>query len=161
MSGHKEPYHTMPWVANRILLPDTGRCDLSCNVWKPGLDLMSETQFSRLDWRPSKQRSTYPRVRDWGGQKQANPAFLEAGRRYGLGSPGNNRRCCRDDCNGFAVRESEYCRRHGGGRAAAFARPYVIGANWAKRLATGFRHRPAAVEAVEAVEASDTGRSSP
>jgi hypothetical protein len=40
---------------------------------------MSESQFSRLDWRAGKRRRTQPRVRDYGGQKEATRRIAPAG----------------------------------------------------------------------------------
>jgi hypothetical protein len=84
---------------------------------------MSETQFTRLDWRPSRKRASRPRSLPWGGQKQAPAAFLAAARASGFGTPGNDTRCAH--CRRFAMRESGLCRFHNGPRLAMAARPYV------------------------------------
>jgi hypothetical protein len=84
---------------------------------------MSDTHFTALDWRPSRKRASYPRVRSWGGQKQANAAFLaQSGSVAGFGS-GKHRLC--DHCGRVAVREATVCRWHGGGKIAAQSRPYA------------------------------------
>jgi hypothetical protein len=91
---------------------------------------MSETQFTKLDWRPGKRRRTQPRVRCYGGQKEA-PAGLIAARKFvGLGTPAA-RRCKRiaastgKPCRHPAMRGSDYCLSHGGAAAASRQRPYV------------------------------------
>lgn len=101
---------------------------------------MSETHFSKLDWRPGKRRATYPRVRDWGGQKTAPDAFLEAGRRYGFGQPGNDRRCLH--CRRFCVREASVCRMHAGAAIASKRRPFVPGQKGLRRRALGVPGEP-------------------
>jgi hypothetical protein len=83
---------------------------------------MSETHFSALDWRPSKKRASYPRVRHCAGQKVAPPAFLAAARVSGFGS-GKHRICAH--CGRVAMRESTVCRQHGGSGHASKKRPYV------------------------------------
>jgi hypothetical protein len=88
---------------------------------------MERTQFTREDWRPSPKRGTYPRVRDWGGQKKAPKAFLEAAKVSGIGS-GKLRLCLY--CGKPAVREADVCRYHGGGKIASEKRPYVKSATW-------------------------------
>jgi hypothetical protein len=85
---------------------------------------MSDTQFTALDWRPSPRRATYPRVKPYGGQKQAPAAFLAAAKVSGFGS-GKHRRCARANCTGWAMRETTVCRLHGGGKIASQSRPYV------------------------------------
>ena len=45
---------------------------------------VSDTQFSRIDWRPGARRKTVPRVRSYGGQKEAPLWLLAAGRFVGL-----------------------------------------------------------------------------
>ena len=45
---------------------------------------MSETQFTKADWRPGKRRRTQPRQRCHGGRKEAPPGLLAAARRVGL-----------------------------------------------------------------------------
>jgi hypothetical protein len=83
---------------------------------------MSDTQFTALDWRPSRKRASYPRVRAHGGQKQAPAAFLAAARVSGFGS-GKHRRC--DHCTRWALKGLGVCRWHGGATIASKARPYV------------------------------------
>jgi hypothetical protein len=84
---------------------------------------MSETQFTRADWRPGKRRRSQPRVRDWGGRKQL-PAGM--GPEHGIGS-GKLRLCV--VCGCVAMRESAACRLHGGASHAARKRPYAGSAN--------------------------------
>ena len=81
---------------------------------------MSDTQFSALDWRPSRKRASYPRQRAYGGQKQAPAALLAAGKLHGLAKA---RKC--DHCGRVALRETTVCRFHGGGKIASLKRPYV------------------------------------
>ena len=81
---------------------------------------MSETQFTRADWRPSRKRASHPRVRAYGGQKKAPAAFLAAGKLYGLAKA---RKCAH--CGRVALRETSVCRFHGGGKVASLKRPYV------------------------------------
>lgn len=91
---------------------------------------MSDTQFTRADFRPSRKRSTYPRQRAWGGQKQAPPAFLAAAKLNGLAFLP---RC--DHCGRVAMRGLTVCRFHGGGKIAAQSRPYVKSAKRTARAA--------------------------
>jgi len=91
---------------------------------------MSETQFSKADWRPSKKRATYGRVRAWGGQKQAPLAFLAAAKLAGLNT---NRamRCSRiavstgRPCRRVAMKGTTLCLSHGGAGVARTFRTYV------------------------------------
>jgi hypothetical protein len=91
---------------------------------------MSETQFTKLDWRPSKRRATYVRERRFNGQKQAPPAFLAAGKLNGIGS-GKHRICAAkrrdgEPCHTIAMRDVPYCRLHGGAsQTSRSIRPYV------------------------------------
>jgi hypothetical protein len=83
---------------------------------------MSETQFSRLDWRPSIKRASSPRKRDWGGQKKAPIAFLAAAAKNGFAF--NLPRC--KHCRRFAMKGTGLCRHHSGPRVAmAQGRLYV------------------------------------
>ena len=85
---------------------------------------MSETQFSKADWRPSKKRVTYVRERAWGGQKQAPLAFLAAAKFAGLNTNcslrcsriaiSTGRPCCR-----VAMKGTTLCLSHGGRRQEA------------------------------------------
>jgi hypothetical protein len=91
---------------------------------------MSETQFSRLDWRPGKRRRTQPRVRGYGGQKEA-PLWLLAARRL-VGLHTNAARRCTATanstgrtCRRFAVTGASVCMVHGGALALKRNRPYV------------------------------------
>jgi hypothetical protein len=91
---------------------------------------MSESHFSALDWKPGKRRGSYVRERRCGGQKQAPPAFIAAGKLSGIGS-GKHRICsaltragvpCRD----IAMKGCDHCRAHGGAsQTARLIRPYV------------------------------------
>jgi hypothetical protein len=91
---------------------------------------MSETQFSALDWRPGKRRRSYVRKLRSGGQKQAPPAFIAAGKLSGIGS-GKHRVCGarkRDGalCRSIAMNGCDTCRLHGGASyTARHVRPYV------------------------------------
>ena len=91
---------------------------------------MSETQFSRADWRPGGRRKTVPRVRDYGGQKQAPIAFLVAGKFAGLHT--NRAKRCTGialstgrTCRRVAMKGTDFCLLHGGALAAKRIRPYV------------------------------------
>jgi hypothetical protein len=81
---------------------------------------MSDEQFTALDWRPSKKRASYPRVRAWGGQKKAPLNFLIAAAQSGFGK-GPQKFCF---CGRPAFREALACRFHGGALHAAKKRPY-------------------------------------
>jgi hypothetical protein len=91
---------------------------------------MSETQFTKFDWRPGKRRRTYPRARDYPGQKEAPPGLLAAGRFVGLHTP-TAKRCLRiaastgKPCRHVAMKGSNLCLSHGGAAAAKRIRPYV------------------------------------
>jgi DnaJ-class molecular chaperone len=87
---------------------------------------MSETQFTRADWRPGKRRRSTPRVKPWGGAKVAGVAFLAmSGSRAGFGS-GKHRRCALAHCNGWAMKGVSTCHKHGGaGNVARYRRPFV------------------------------------
>ena len=91
---------------------------------------LSETQFSRADWRPGRRRKTVPRVRDYGGQKQAPIAFLVAGKFAGLHT--NRAKRCTGialstgrTCRRVAMKGTDFCLLHGGALAAKRIRPYV------------------------------------
>jgi hypothetical protein len=98
---------------------------------------MSDTHFTALDWRPSRKRASYPRVRAHGGQKQAPAAFLAAAKLTGLA---HLPRC--DHCGRVAMRGLNVCRVHGGGKIASQSRPYVKGQKELARIAAGnYAHR--------------------
>jgi hypothetical protein len=92
--------------------------------------VMSEAQFTKADWRPSKKRATYVRKRAWGGQKQAPPAFLAAAKSAGLNT---NRamRCSRiavstgRRCRRVAMKGTTLCLSHGGAGVVRIFRAYV------------------------------------
>ena len=91
---------------------------------------MSETQFSRLDWRPGKRRRTQPRVRDYGGQKEAPIWLLAAGRLAGLHTNRAARctataRSTGRKCRRVAVTGTSVCMVHGGALFLKQHRPYV------------------------------------
>jgi hypothetical protein len=92
---------------------------------------MSETNFTRADWRPGKRRRTYVRVKPYGGRKEAPPAFLAAVKLHAIGAPLDKRARCagkrRDGCRCgmIALNGSTFCRRHGGAMSAKLTRPYV------------------------------------
>jgi hypothetical protein len=91
---------------------------------------MSENQFTALDWRPGKRRKTYVRKMRSGGQKQAPPAFIAAGKLSGIGS-GKHRICGArkrngEPCRDIAMKGCDHCRAHGGAsQTARTIRPYV------------------------------------
>jgi hypothetical protein len=91
---------------------------------------LSESQFTKLDWRPGKRRRTQPRVRDYGGQKEAPLWLLAAGKLVGLHT---NRaaRCTATalstgrKCRRIAVTGANVCMVHGGALALKRNRPYA------------------------------------
>jgi hypothetical protein len=91
---------------------------------------VSDTQFTKADWRPGARRRTHPRVRCHGGQKQAPPGLIAARKFVGLDTP-TARRCKRiavstgKPCRHPAMRGSDYCLSHGGSAAVSKRRPYV------------------------------------
>jgi hypothetical protein len=92
---------------------------------------LSETHFDHLEWRAGARRKTQPRVRCYGGQKQAPVAFLAAARQF-CGLNTNAARKCKRiaistgrPCRDPAMRGSDYCLSHGGAAAAKRIRPYV------------------------------------
>jgi hypothetical protein len=91
---------------------------------------MSESQFTRADWRPGGRRKTQPRVRDYPGQKTAPINFLAAGRLAGLNTP-TAKRCTAIArktgrvCRRVALKGTSLCLVHGGAWVAKKLRPYV------------------------------------
>jgi hypothetical protein len=89
---------------------------------------VSETQFSRADWRPGKRRRTQPRQRDFGGAKEAQAGLIAARKFVGLNTLAA-RRCKRiavstgKPCRHRAMRGSDYCLSHGGSAAVSKQRP--------------------------------------
>jgi hypothetical protein len=105
---------------------------------------VSETQFTKADWRPGRHHVTRPRVRAYGGQKEA-PLGLIAAR--GLVGLHTNRaaRCTATalstgrKCRRVAVTGASVCMNHGGALALMRNRPYV---------ATGHGQRIKALRAI-------------
>jgi hypothetical protein len=91
---------------------------------------LSDTQFSRADWRPGGRRKTVPRKRSWGGQKVAPVAFRAAAKFAGLHTH-RAKRCTATalstgrTCRRVAMGGSDLCLVHGGALAAKRNRPYV------------------------------------
>lgn len=86
---------------------------------------MSDERFTRADWRPGRNRKTQPRIRDWGGRKQAQPELLAwSGSVAGFGS-GRHRVCAKEGCPQPAMTGLPVCRRHGGGSWTSRRRPYI------------------------------------
>jgi hypothetical protein len=91
---------------------------------------LSNTQFSRADWRPGGRRKTVPRQRSYGGQKQAPVAFLAAAKFAGLHTD-RAKRCTGvalstgRTCRRVAMRGTDFCLLHGGALAAKRNRPYT------------------------------------
>lgn len=91
---------------------------------------MSETHFTRLDWRPGKRRKTQPRKQPYAGQKVASPGFLASRALTGLHTM-TARRCAAKrftdglPCGQPAMKESPFCYMHGGAARAAKVRPYA------------------------------------
>ena len=101
---------------------------------------MSETQFSRADWRPGAKRQTHPRQKCYGGQKQAPVAFLAAAKLAGLGTPTAERctataRSTGRKCRHVAMKDTGLCLIHGGALIARKLRPYVATAHGQRILA--------------------------
>jgi len=69
-------------------------------------------QFTRADWRPGAKGKRRPRKRDYGGQKRAPAAFLEAAKAFQIGSAGAPRAC--RYCKRLALRGVAVCAFHGG-----------------------------------------------
>jgi hypothetical protein len=91
---------------------------------------LSESQFTKLDWRPGKRRRTQARVRDYPGQKIAPVAFLAAAKLVGLHTD-RAARCTATalstgrKCRRVAVTGANVCMVHGGALALKRNRPYV------------------------------------
>ena len=91
---------------------------------------MSETQFRLSDWRSAARRKTVPRVRCYGGQKEAPLWFLAAGKLVGLHT-NTAKRCMATalstgrKCRRVAVTGANVCMVHGGALALKRNRPYV------------------------------------
>lgn len=83
----------------------------------------SDTHFRRVDWRPGKRKRQRPRVKPWGGQKQASAAFLESRKASALGQ--GRHRMCKHCGTQPAMIESDYCRMHGGAKRAAAMGTYI------------------------------------
>ena len=92
--------------------------------------VLSETQFTKLDWRPGKRRRTQPRVQAYGGQKTAPPGLLAAAKLVGLHTF-TAKRCTATalstgrTCRRVAVTGANVCMGHGGALALKRNRPYV------------------------------------
>ena len=91
---------------------------------------MSKTQFSRSDWRPRARRKTLPRVRCYGGQKEAPLWLLATGRFVGLHTNAAKRCTAIANstgrvCRRVAVTGANVCMVHGGALALKRNRPYV------------------------------------
>jgi hypothetical protein len=91
---------------------------------------MSETQFTKLDWRPGKRRRTQPRVRDYPGQKVAPVGLIAARKFVGFDTPTAKRctataRSTGRKCRRVAVTGANVCMVHGGALALKRNRPYV------------------------------------
>jgi hypothetical protein len=95
-----------------------------------GTTTVSETHFTKLDWRPGNRRKTVPRVRCYGGQKEAPVGLIAARKLVGLHT---NRaaRCTATalstgrKCRHVAVTGANVCMLHGGTFALKRNRPYV------------------------------------
>jgi hypothetical protein len=91
---------------------------------------MSETHFSRCEWRAGARRKTQPRVHDYAGQKIAPAAFLAAAKFVGLNTNAA-KKCSRiavstgKPCRHPAMKGSDYCLSHGGAARAKQIRPYA------------------------------------
>ncbi len=91
---------------------------------------MSETHFSRLDWRAGARRKTTPRVRSHGGQKVA-PVGLVAARKFVGFDTLTAKRCTAKarstgrKCRRVAVTGANVCMVHGGALFLRQHRPYV------------------------------------
>jgi hypothetical protein len=91
---------------------------------------MSEGFFTRSDWRAGKRRRTQPRLRAYGGRKEAPLGLLAAGRLAGLHT-NTARRCTATanstgrTCRRVAVSGANVCMVHGGALTLKRNRPYV------------------------------------
>jgi hypothetical protein len=95
---------------------------------------LSETQFSRADWRAGKRRRTQPRVHDYAGQKTAPVNFLAAAKLAGLHTDRAARctaiaRSTGRKCRHVAMKGAGLCLIHGGALMARKLRPYVATAH--------------------------------
>ena len=91
---------------------------------------LSETQFTKLDWRPGKRRRTQPRVRCYAGQKEAPTDLLTATKLVGLDTDRAARctamaRSTGKTCRRVALKDAGFCLRHGGAKFAMKLRPYM------------------------------------
>jgi hypothetical protein len=93
---------------------------------------LSETHFSKEDWRPGKRRRTYLRRHAYGGRKKAPEAFLAAAKLVGLHTNTAKRctaiaRSTGHTCKKVALLGATTCLTHGGGGQvkAKNLRPYV------------------------------------
>jgi hypothetical protein len=101
---------------------------------------MSETQFSRLDWRPGKRRRTQPRVHCYCGQKEAPIGLIIARRLVGLHTLTAARctaiaRSTGRTCRRVALKDTGLCLSHSGALIARKLRPYVATAAGQRALA--------------------------
>lgn len=105
---------------------------------------VSETHFSKLDWRPGARRKTMPRLKPYGGQKEAPVLLLVMAKRVGLHTNAAKRctataRSTGRKCRRVAVTGANVCLVHGGALFLKQHRPYV---------ATGHGQRIMALRAI-------------
>jgi hypothetical protein len=101
---------------------------------------MSETQFSKADWRPGKRNRTRPRVHDFAGQKTAPVNFLAAAKLVGLHTNTAKRctaiaRSTGRKCRHVAMKDTGLCLIHGGALIARKLRPYTATAHGRRIMA--------------------------
>ena len=116
---------------------------------------MSETHFSRADWRPGKRGKRRLRKNNYGGCKIAPPAFLAAAKESAILPGRTNRRICtamkRDGtpCGMLALRDVNVCGAHGGWSV------------WAKRGVLKKSGKGQAIRAERAAVAAGRSQSAP
>ena len=101
---------------------------------------MSATHFSRLEWRPGKRNRTRPRVKDYGGQKEAPVGLIAARKFVGLDTPTAARctataRSTGRKCRRVALKDTGFCLCHNGALIARNLRPYVATAHGQRIMA--------------------------
>ena len=91
---------------------------------------LSETQFTKLDWRPGKRRKTQPRLKCYGGQKEAPVGLIAAAKLVGLHTMRAARcttiaRSTGQRCRHVAMKNVNLCLVHSGALLVRKLRPYV------------------------------------
>ena len=115
------------------LIPHSGEAEKTeTDMW--------ETHFSKLDWRLGKRRRTQPRVKCYGGQKEAPIALIAIAKLVGLHTD-RAARCTATahstgrKCRRVALKDTGLCLGHGGALIARKLRPYVATAHGQRIMA--------------------------